>query len=236
MLITDLIYPDETAPRRILEELTKFFAQFPVVNQVLVFGSMARGDWDRWSDIDMLVVTQVGAGQQWQLFNRLRQHKPILYHHAFVAMEPSGGFIPGIAFENESVFHLLDLNFMSLTEFQSPQVLDRFGQTRNLLVTDSKNLESNKSVPYQSVAENPDERRISIGIHWTKKAVKQVLRGSDDFDELTKTTMQLKEIMADFPENILMPGGNICRLARQYIEIADFLLSNDGSPPTEIQL
>lgn len=124
MSITDLVYPDENGPTRLLKELSEFFTQFSCVNRIFCLGSMARGDWDRWSDIDMLVVTQAGFEQQWQIFDKLRQFKPILHHHAFVSMEPAGGFIPGIAFENESVFHMLDLNFISLTEYQSPQALE----------------------------------------------------------------------------------------------------------------
>ncbi|MCP4427106.1 MAG: nucleotidyltransferase domain-containing protein [Chloroflexi bacterium] len=228
MSISDLVYPDETAPARLLEELTGFFAQFPVINQILTFGSMARGGWDRWSDVDLLVVTHGGSGQQWRLFNRLRQYKPILHHHPFVLMEPSGGFIPGIAFEDESVFHLLDLNFISLSEFQSPGALERFSPMRNLFVSNVNNPESDECPPYKPIAENQDEKRIGMGLHWVKKAVKQVLRGSDNYDKLVKTSTHLKEIMADFPKDILTPGGNICQLARRYVEIADFLSGNQS--------
>jgi predicted nucleotidyltransferase len=174
MTLANLVYPDQNALARLLKELTEFFAQFPSVNRIFILGSMARGNWDRWSDIDLLIVTQAGFEQQWQIFDSLRQFKPILHHHPFISVEPSGGFVPGIVFEKESVFHILDLNFMTFTEFQSPQALDRFGPIRNLFAAEGNVLER--------------------------------------------------------PEDILTPGGNICQLARRYIEIADFLLSRKAIP------
>lgn len=187
---------------------------------------MARGDWDRWSDVDLLIVTQAGSGQQWQLFNLLRQHKPILHHHPFILMEPSGGFMPGIAFEDESVFHFLDLNFMALDEFQSPQSLERFGSLRDLYNFNGNRPKKDEHSSYTHVAENPDEKRIGMGLHWVRKAIKKTLRGVDNWEELTATSTRLKEIIEDYPEDVLTPGGNICRLTRHYIEIAHYLLSN----------
>ena len=224
--ITDLVYPDQNALIRLLKELTDFFAQSSAVNRIFAFGSMARGDWDRWSDIDLLIVTQSGPGQQWQLFNKLTQNKPILHRHPFIAMEPSGGFVPGIVFEDESVFHMLDLNFISLAEYRSFQALERFGELRELFIAgeDHLELESENSTSFKPEIANPDEQRIGAGIHWTKKAIKNSLRGSGNIDELAITTQRLKEIMLDFPEDKPVPGGNICCLAQQYIEIADFLL------------
>jgi predicted nucleotidyltransferase len=221
---TDLVYPDQTALPRLLKELTEFFAQFPTVKRIFTFGSMASGDWDRWSDIDLLIVAQSGSGQQWQLFNELVRHKPILHHHPFVSMEPSGGFVPGIAFEDESPFHMLDLNFISLAQYHSPQALERFGELRELYSSPEGHLESNAVSSRKLETENPDERRIGAGIHWTKKAIKKTLRRSENSDELAATSTRLKEIMLDYPEDIRTPGGNICLLARKYIEIADFLL------------
>lgn len=225
MTLANLVYPDQNALARLLKELTEFFAQFPSVNRIFIFGSMARGNWDRWSDIDLLIVTRASSAQQWEIFDSLCQSKPILHHHAFIAMKPSGGFVPGIVFEDESVFHMLDLNFVSLAQYQSPQALARFGKFRELFTAgeDCLELERENGTCFKPPIENPDEQRIGAGIHWTKKAVKKSLRGSDNIDELVTTSAHLKEIMLDFPEDKTMPGGNICHLARQYIKIADFL-------------
>ena len=236
--ITDLVYPDQNALARLLEELTKFFAQFSAVNRIFSFGSMARGDWDRWSDIDMLVVTQASSEQQWQFFTKLRQHKPILHHHAFISMKPSGGFIPGTVFENESVFHMLDLNFISSAQYQSPPALERFGRLCELYRSGDDCREDDNTVWSETKPDSPEEKRIGAGIHWTKKAVKNILRGSDDTDTLVTMSTRLKEIMQDFPEDQPMPGGNICWLARRYIEIADFLLAQrfERSSPSQNRL
>ncbi len=146
--------------------MSQYFARFPFVNRVLVFGSLARGEGDRWSDVDILVVTAGGSTQHWRLFAGLRQRKPILHHYIFTPrVEPVGGNVLGIVFRDESVFHNLDLNFMSSSEFLLPDALERFGYVKELYVADRRHPVSGKDVPYPEVVIDPDERRIGLGIH-----------------------------------------------------------------------
>ncbi len=223
------VYPDVNASVRLVREMTDFFQGFLFVNRVLVFGSFAVGSWDRWSDIDMLIVTDSSSSQYWQLFDALQQHKPILHHHTFTPyVEPAGGNVLGIVFQDESVFHNLDLNFMSLREFLVPSNLERFGYTKELYRAKDRIWINQDSTSYPAVDVNLDERRIGIGIHWTKKAIKKRLRGADDVDSLTTASARLKEIMQGFPKDIPMPGGNICRLARLYIKIVDQVLGQEN--------
>lgn len=222
----NLAYPDPNASLRILNELTSFFSQCSFVNRMFVFGSHARGDWDRWSDIDMLFITSNGFPDQWLLFDRLRQYKAILHHHTFTPQtELSGGNVLGIIFEDESVFHNLDLNFMPLHEFLVPKKLERFGEIKLLYLTTQDELNDEKSGFLPTFAVDVDERRIGMAIHWTKKAIKKVLRGETTLDDLQTTSLRLKEIMSQFPEDRPMQGGNICHVARTYLQISDTVLA-----------
>ena len=247
MIVKSLAHPNVNAASRLMQETTDHFASYPFVNHVLLFGSFARGESDRWSDVDMLVVTNGGTSQQWQLFDGLRQHKPILHHHIFTPhAEPAGGNVLGIVFKNESVFHNLDLNFMSLTQFSLQNSLDRFGPTKKLYASNSHNMSfprRRESTNLASLDTHPhthdmlvissDETRIGMGIHWTKKAIKRVLRGDGNIDELIKAFARLKEIMQDSPKDMPTSRGNICRVARTYIKIADQVLGAVAGVPTE---
>ena len=59
-------------------ELKDCFVQLPFVRHILVFGSLARGQTDRWSDMDMILVTE-NRFQFKLAFDHLR-HRALLQH------------------------------------------------------------------------------------------------------------------------------------------------------------
>lgn len=224
-----LVYPDDKASLRILNELVTLFSGYNIVNQILLFGSHTRGDWDRWSDIDLLLITSGGFTQQWHLFNVLKQGKSILHHHTFTPhVDPYGSNVLGIVFTNESVFHNLDLNFMSAVEFESSENIRRFGQSKQLYFSETYKaqvvFDEDEQIPNFEV--NLEERKIGNRIHWTKKAIKHTLRQHDGYPELRRQLLLLDEIMKNYPEGKPMLGGDICRLARIYLEIGTLLLAD----------
>ena len=222
---TNLAYPDKQASLRIIEELTILFAQFDFVSHIFLFGSYARGSWDRWSDIDFLLVTGGGFAQQWQLFTALQRQKAVLHHHTFTPkVEPCGAHVLGIVFRNESVFHNLDLNFLSVTEFESQKNLARFGQLKRLYFSNNCQTKIDEVTHVPDFAIDPQERKIGNRLHWTKKAIKQTLRQKSAPTELQRQLLLLDEMMKTYPEDKPMLGGNICQLARIYLEIGHLLL------------
>ena len=125
------------------------------VQRVLVFGSFARGEADRWSDIDLLVVT-ANRMQFWQVFTTLARHRTILWRSRFVPQcDPSGGYVLGIVFEGESVFHNVDLNFMTLAEYHMPDALNRFGTMKEVYAAETLNSNTDDGTLPTTEAEHP---------------------------------------------------------------------------------
>jgi len=54
-------YPGTLAQQRLLETITGFYAGDPRVLAVGLFGSLSRGNWDEWSDLDLDVVLADGV-------------------------------------------------------------------------------------------------------------------------------------------------------------------------------
>ncbi len=228
-----LAFPDPNRACQLTAELTKFFAGLPYVARILLFGSLARNTDDRWSDIDLLVVTRSTTDRR-LLYNDLRKHKPMMYHHPFTPyVEPSGGNLLGTVFFDESVFHNLDLNFLSQTEYENSEALKRFGLFQELYVCESGSFgmtkgDSGTQSPTHSYPIDEAEERIEIALHWTKKAVKKFLRGTGSQEELLKTRSTLKQVLQGFPNGLSLPNGDICQLAYVYINIAEHLLASQG--------
>jgi Nucleotidyltransferase domain len=209
-----LAFPDPNRAHRLTEELTSFLADLPYVERILLFGSRARHTADRWSDIDVVVVTR-STSDSWLLYKALGNSRPILYHHPLTPhVEPCGGNLLGAVFFGESVF---------------PEAIKRFGEFHELYVCDPHNLaiptvtgETQSPICHDPVT--PDEERIGIALHWAKKAVKKFLRGTGSQAELLQTSNTLKQVLQDFPNGLPLPNGDICQLAQTYLNIAGDLL------------
>src|SRR5262245_16109948 len=55
-------YPGNPQQQRVLRAVTSFYADDPRVLAVAVFGSLGRGNWDDYSDLDLDVVLVDGVG------------------------------------------------------------------------------------------------------------------------------------------------------------------------------
>jgi predicted nucleotidyltransferase len=228
-LLHNLVYPDPERLPVLMSEIQYLLTQLVFVRHIFVFGSFARGSFDQWSDIDMIVVAE--TRQQFKAaFDHLDRHKPTLHHSPFVPLtEPCGGYILGNVFADESVFHCLDLNFLTLAEYQSAKALDRFGQLK-VLYENPHAFVPAESVDDEilSIPETEAEKRISIAQHFTKKAIKKLLRKTGTRDELVQWSNQLKMVRHDHPDGLISVNGDVGWLADRYIEIADFLLEKQG--------
>ncbi len=241
MLAKDLLYPDPARPQQTAETLCHFFSELPFVYQVVVFGSLAQGSSDRWSDIDLLVVTQGKADYQ-ALLESLREYKPVLYHAPIrQSVEHPGRHALGIVFKDESIFHNLDLNFMSLSEYNCVGALDWFGPKVDYYIGSAWEKQVTSEYPARGstpagdfeIAPSTDELRIDSACYWTKRALRRVLRTKQGLGELEKRCVELKEVMHSFPDSCLTPGRNICQLARTYITIAEYVLDTYSSTNVE---
>lgn len=219
------LQPSPDALKRLLDDATHALTQAAYVRKIMVFGSFARGTWDRWSDIDLLVVTETRP-QFLDVLRRIEAFKPILHRNHFVAqIESAGGHVLGMTFQGESIFHCIDLNLLTVHEYQNDDALERFGLMKTLYTSDQPmpaGVADKTAV--KSELENPDEARIKVGVHFTKKTVKKVLRGDTNLDDLRQRAATLKQVMAAYPADLVIDGRQVGRLAHAYLDIAARLL------------
>jgi hypothetical protein len=225
----NLIYPDPLGPPRLLETVTNFLARNVSVERVAVFGSLARGTWDRWSDIDLLVVARGGLPTYRDLFASLCHFKPILYHSPFSpAGNAAGANVLGIVFAGESVFHILDLNFLAPSEYQSAEALARFGVLVDIFVAAHGAVTpdaewSGGRLPSEGAV--IPESDLWAPMHFTHKALKKLLRGQGSFAELQSRVEWLGSALNQQPEDTPAPPRNIVPVARTFLSIAQGLLA-----------
>jgi predicted nucleotidyltransferase len=224
-----MLYPDAERLPHLANELSSFFARMPSVVRVMVFGSLARGEADRWSDLDLIVVTSSRAHFQ-PVFARLPQFKPIMHHTPFTLHTDSdAAYVLGIVFTGESVFHCLDLNFLTAAQAQMPGALQRFGVLQTLYTREAEGTVIYEPVPPRP-AEDPVEKRINEAMHFTKKALKKLLRGKGTREELRPFADHLKSVLDDYPEGIIVPGGSIGLLAHSILDLAEVALATISPP------
>ena len=209
-------------PMVLRQEIIEILKSIKCVEQIIAFGSLARGDWDRWSDIDLLLIVQNHADVL-TLYEVIKQEKQILYNHPLTLAEPYGVHCLGTIFEDESVFTCVDFNFLSMADARQPDALSRFAQVEILYNRLSNETEQNNTVyPQQELT--PRHAEIATAIHFLKKAIKQSLRGNHD----SITTIRRKETLATIMRKYADDYGNIGEIASRYLDIAQALLENDG--------
>lgn len=219
----DSLTPDPQRLLNLRDAIHTILVALPYVARLYHFGSLMRGDWDCWSDIDVLVVTQ--TRRQFRMaYNALCEQKQIIHRSPFVPqVEPAGGYVLGNVFAGESVFHCLDLNFLTLAEHDSPVAFTRFGELTQVYHSDVPIIEDTGDL-LPAEAETLDEAHINYGIHFTKKAVKRMLRSQSAQDDLQKFAAVLRTTMRDYPADYATPTGAIGQVAWAYLTIAGKLL------------
>ena len=222
-MLTESVMLNPARPHELMLELKAIFSSVIGVSRLYAFGSMARGDWDRWSDIDLLIVTAF-EGQFLGVWEAFHAAKPVIHHHPFSRAEPSGAHALGNVFEGESVFHCLDLNFLTEAEANMSSALERFGPMKELyrFETPAASDALDETPFIQELS--PAEEAISFNIHFTKKNVKRLLRGHDVRAEVNKYADLLRRQMAVYPPDYRVVGGNIGYVAHTYLAIVDELL------------
>lgn len=226
----DPLYPDADRPPRLAAELCTFLAAQPAVRRIIMFGSQARGTWDRWSDLDLLLVT-AGEEDYRGVLTALCAYKPIIYHAPVrSSADHPGRHVIGIVFEDESVFHTLDLNFMPVAVYGQAGArawFDTFGPAIDYYVAQES--EEPIATPASSAVDpdpDPQEQALEAANWWLKRTLRRVLRTGQGHDELTRHVQAVQTAMLGLPTSCAMPGGDPCHLAHIYLVFADRLLSS----------
>lgn len=223
----DLLYPAAEALITLRQDVTAILAALPVVTNVLCFGSMARGAWDRWSDIDLIAVIAT-QGHFLDVLTALEAAKPILHRNHFVATAaPAGGHVLGIIFQGASVFHCVDLNLLTANDYADETAIARFGPMIPLYAAHHPERAPSSTTDTAPASEVEDvvEAQLKVGLHFTKKAAKRVLRGQPAHADLERYAAQLRQSMRTHPPDLVINGRQIGALVQTYLTIAERLLS-----------
>ncbi len=224
-----LTQPGMAARRTLAKDLCDFLGTLPVVERCYTFGSEARGEEDRWSDIDLLLVVSGFPGCCWNVVGALNSYRPFRYHGMLMSTATSACML-GTVLRNESVFHKVDLNLMDLCPFERGEDVARFGTLAEC------------KPGYLSVGEYPPERllvsrlrrenemdwslehRIGTAMHFAYSEVKSVLRGQTDMSLLRQRGGELRAVLQEIPARVAIPGGDLRTVAEQWLAASDFLI------------
>lgn len=174
MEITDeLVYPYASAPPRIALDVAEALARCPAVSRVTLFGSLAAGTHDGWSDIDVMCVTPGRAGA-WEAVQVLREAMPLRWHGpSFDLPQPSGRYWP----YGESLFHSVDLSFRT-AEAHARVLEEGLGGTK-VIAHDLLWREASPSrVAGAGVQADGSEYAFTHALYAATKAMKVYLRGA----------------------------------------------------------
>lgn len=112
-LSSSLLHPDSAAPRRIAALVVEALADCRAVSRIAVFGSIAEGRDDRYSDIDLFCAVE-GDDGAWQAAQAVRRVLPLRWHGRFgdVAAPAGRHWLVG-----QSLFHSIDLSYDTIDGF-----------------------------------------------------------------------------------------------------------------------
>jgi nucleotidyltransferase-like protein len=224
MTTADRLYPDPARPATLATALCAWFANLPYVQRVAQFGSLVQGTADRWSDLDMLVVTARRRDCR-DALAALHEHKPFLYHAPVRKSEKHpGANALSITFAGESPFNCLDLNFIALPDYAAPNSVDWLKPVRDCYVAPIGGFAAEAGDDYAVDELDELEMAIDGACFWTRRAAKGLLRGKSGRDLLARRHEELVAALRGTPEDCAMAGGNICRAGRVWLAIAAVLL------------
>ena len=225
-----LLRPAVDGPQRIASEIVAALASLDGVRRIALFGSLAEGRADRWSDVDMIVACQDSDVTQWAAAAEIRRAKGVLFYQTFsTAEQPSGRYW----FEGESPFHKLDVSLHPLAAYEAVrrgQAPDEYPMT----LKEVYSAEPYDGTPSVAVAAAPlsfdaQETRIKQCHVPLMNSLRSRLRGRDLYPnssaELEEKARELRGRLEGVSPDAVMAGGRIGQLAWRLVEMAEHLLA-----------
>ncbi len=220
--------PDQYGPQRLSRVFCEFLSSYSCVQQTLLFGSLARGDWDRWSDVDVLTVVDELPHDCYGLFIELAREFPFVHHGSFEGAESGTMCVLGNVLKRESPFHVLDLNFVSASALDSSVIQERFGPTVKRGTESGERVTGLRVDPTEPQTE--DEQCVWAAMHWVHKGVKKYHRGQVPLEEVEAKAADLRKTLVAYPEGISTANGSITMVAYDILEYAADLLDGNTGP------
>jgi hypothetical protein len=209
--------PEPGAPRRIADGVIEALAATPQVRAISLFGSLASGTEDRWSDVDLMVGYGPDGGArdedvEWEIAGALRAWRPVLFYRMFTGVgQPSGRYW----FEGESPFNQVDAGFYSMPEYERARVE---GVREGFPVQSTEQsrrdwVDSPARGGGAPLTITEEERELSRPIYGGLKTLKARLRGEPvDASELRRRSRDLEDAASRLPRDAIAGGGALGEL------------------------
>jgi len=217
-----MIVLDDRAVCRVADEIVSLLAAVPEVTAVSLFGSLAEGRADAWSDVDLHVACVTEAGR-WAAAAALRAGKPVEFYRTFTAgVQPSGRYW----FTDESPFQKIDISFFTLAEYREqqahPLVLGQPVTLREVFVrSEGASVESViEPSPLELTAE---EMEIGRWVYRLSLSTKARARGKADGQYLEEDISGLRTAFGDRLPDFTAVGGHLGQLVARMLAYAEYI-------------
>ncbi len=223
--------PDPEGPQRLAREICAALARLPFVRAVTLFGSLADGRADRWSDVDMLVACEDVERTCWLAAGAIRSAKPVLFYRVFtLAEQPAGRYW----FADECPFHKVDVSFHSAAEHQVG-----YRETRRLgtgiALLEMPLPERREPAAHPTVLPAPcleigdQESRVGAEIRRVQDSLKAFLRGSEEPSVCLAKVDVLRSLLAQAGADAA--GGRMVALGNALLRWAGEVVRSRHLPP-----
>ncbi|MCE5322081.1 nucleotidyltransferase domain-containing protein [bacterium] len=200
--------------QKIADEIISALRAVTSVEAVALFGSLAEGRTDMWSDVDMWVACRDVETTQWTAAAAIHEAKLVLYYRPFTLVrQPSGRYW----FVDESPFQKLDISFHSREDYAAlhQKAGERGDRSLELYHAQNAGMPDVAHVKMCPLAISGMEQEVGNYIYQSLRSLKHCFRGIEDdrgFDGLNAAAQKLSR-------DTVMAGGRIGELVHKVAEM-----------------
>jgi predicted nucleotidyltransferase len=218
--------PDPQGPERVAGKIIATLAALPFVRDMALFGSLAEGRADCWSDVDLCVACDDVERTQWIAAAAIRAAHPVLFYRMFSNVaQPAGRYwlFP------ESPFHQIDLSFHSPAAYQvrinQPTFMGCPVTYREVPITRTATAPMDLPSPWRPVEISDDETEIGSRVYLLVRAMRLHRRGEWERSVVEERYATLRTALGNMDRSAVMGGGAIGELAFRVLDLAEACLN-----------
>jgi hypothetical protein len=216
-----LLNGDPAAAARVAGEVVAALGGLPFVRSVALFGTLADGTADAWSDVDMLVACGNCGETCWAAAEAIRMAKPVLFYRPFSTVpQPSGRYW----FAGESPFHRLDVSFLGIEDYEKqvsdPVLIGHALTIREVELPPNRCLARTVCVAPTPLDISGKEAEIGSWVVRMGNSIKAIMRARTPATPLAVAAEGLGAALDGVARDAVMGGGAIGVVAHQFLDMA----------------
>ncbi len=216
--------PDPAGPERVAQTIIAMLIALPFVQKIALFGSLAEGRADCWSNVDLWVACDDVERTQWIAASAIRAAHPVLFYRMFGnASQPTGRYW----FVDESPFHKIDISFHAPSDYQrligQPTLMGYPVTFQEVFSRTAAAAPVDLPAPCHPVEISEYEREIGARIYFLQRAIKLFDRGEWERSIVEERYNALLSTLGNTDRSAVMGGGAIGELAYRMIDIMEIL-------------